>query len=263
MAVKTFIFTIIVGIGVVALTPSVHAYSVNGLLDDWGVTPGIWDSSGSTNHSDWTPNPGVSSTVEDQTGGSSAPVGPGWGGQQFDAEAMYFDIEGDYVYIAIVTGYKDGVGGYKAGDIAIDFGNDGTYDYGIITTGANKGKIYKDVTWTDCKYFADGNPSNVNTSLSAPLLDGDGNPVVTELEYVKGPRAHSTNDWWHYVIETRIDLDYWLAYPPEHGFTIHWTMSCGNDVLNLVVTPEPSSLVLLLAGIFGFFGSGFAKRKKI
>jgi len=236
------------------LSRDAEAYVVDGLVSDWGISPGIWNSSSSTNNSDWIPSGGVRYTLEDQTGGTSTYVGPGYGGQKYDAEAMYFDIVGDYAYFAIVTGFPEaGRDKYIAGDIALDIGSDGTYEYGIKTAGAGKGSVYKDVTWLDAVHYHAADPSNIDTANSTLL-------GLTDLVYAKGARAHSSYDWWHYIIEWRLPLSFWGEHNLQHGYTVHWTISCGNDELNLVITPEPSSLMLLL---FGITGLGILKRKKV
>ena len=243
---------------VTAFVPRAEAYTVGSLLSEWGINPGTWDSTSGTNNSDWTPDVGgVYSFVEDQTGDWSAHLGPGYGGQRYDAEAMYLAFEGDYLYMAIVTGFPStGYYGHIPGDIAVDLGNNGTYDLGIVTSGTNTGKAYKDVTWTDCTHY-DADPCNVDTANSNYA-------GTTNLSYYYVSDAHSAYDWYHYAIETRIPLDLWSQFPsltdPWGYFKVHWTMTCGNDELNLVVTPEPGSLLLLLTGVFGL---GMLGKKRI
>ena len=59
------------------------AYTVDGNLTDWGINP-----------STYLPGSQIKGyTIDkDSTGGSGADVNPGWGGQAYDAEALYFDV---------------------------------------------------------------------------------------------------------------------------------------------------------------------------
>jgi hypothetical protein len=49
-----------------------------------------------------------------------------------------------------------------------------------------------------------------------------------------------------YILETRFDLS--LVGNPSEAFDLHWTMSCGNDLLDLTVAPIPEPGTLLLLG---------------
>lgn len=76
----------------------------------------------------WTPHAGIYSTIEDQVGSGAYYLNPGWGGQAYDAEALYATIIGSKLYIALATGHNPltrqnpGSNSYGAGDFAIDFG---------------------------------------------------------------------------------------------------------------------------------------------
>ena len=68
---------------VVALVLPSQAYVVDGLLNDWGVTP----------HSDWVPDSTTAEWVEENYWGGpdNALPGTSFGGNEFDVEAMYFE----------------------------------------------------------------------------------------------------------------------------------------------------------------------------
>ena len=107
------------------------AFTIDGNLNDWGI-----------NHTTWAPSAGIHATVEDQTGSGSFFLAPGWGGQAYDAEALYAQILGNTLYIALATGHNPttaqnpGANSYGAGDFAIDFGKNGSYEVGInVITG--------------------------------------------------------------------------------------------------------------------------------
>ena len=228
------------------LTPA-GAMTVDGLVSDWGVTPGTYGGS------DWTPGTGINFAVEDQNPAVDF-LSPGYGGQKFDVEALYFTRDQQVAYFAVVTGFPlegrfyQGQN-YYAGDFAIDFGSDGSYEFGLETTGANQGKLYGSPTWIN-PLFAVCGPFNLadGTVLGAADFAYD---TTTYTPLASGQ---------HYVFEFGIPV--WMfgaAWGPDYipQFSARWTMSCGNDCLSLNVArvpavPEPSTAVLL-AGAFLLF----------
>jgi len=72
---------------------------IDGDLSDWGVaTPTMQDGN------DWTPNPEIEWWMSEDEVGSGGRVWPGWGGQDFDVEAIYAYLEGNTFYVAVATG---------------------------------------------------------------------------------------------------------------------------------------------------------------
>jgi hypothetical protein len=118
-----------------------YGYTIDGYVDDWGI-----DLSAATtinyldNH---LPSGGLDIDVVTEDNADNSPgwqyVGPGhsYGGNYFDAEAIYFDNDQTYAYIAIVQGLPIGgyfIPGYSLflpGDIAIDIPGGTSYEYGI------------------------------------------------------------------------------------------------------------------------------------
>jgi len=90
---------------------------VDGNLADWGIVRGS---------TSWVPSAGTHYTVEDAKGNGSYYLSPGWGGQAYDAEAMYARIEGSSLFIALATGHNSRTlnnpagNSFGAGDFAID-----------------------------------------------------------------------------------------------------------------------------------------------
>lgn len=246
------ILTLLAGILILNATNAL-AYIIDGSLSDWGVTPGIYGSS------DWTPNPGIFYNVEDNDPAVSY-LGPGYGGQKFDAEAIYIDSDSTNLYFSIVTGLsKDGaVSGsttYYPGDIALDFGLDGFYEYGIDTNGDGsftKGTLYSVTSWGNGIWGGIGAPTNIITG--SEIL----NPSDTNLVYNKTYYGNGNGN--HYVIEGYMPISAFGSNWDE-SFKAHWSMTCANDFIETEVfpTPEPTSLALLGIGMFGILGM---KKKK-
>ncbi len=222
--------------------------TVDGSLSDWGLNTSNFEK----NRNDWDPGiPRVFVFQEDEVGNKGY-VEPGYGGQKYDVEAILATFDDDYLYIAIATGFPQagrsyGNDYYDAGDIALDLGNDGSYDYAFVisnyedgneTRGLTVGGLYKVNSWADVLY-----PSH---SVSNPWQMENGTYEGAGLLSYKDDPDHSFS---RYFIEVGIPLD--LFEEPVHEVKIHWTMECGNDYGEVVAhTPEPATLLFVGAGLF-------------
>ncbi len=189
-------------------------------------------------------------------------VDPGWGGQDFDAEYLYYRVEGSTLHLGIQAGY-DLVDGhvsasgrdYYAGDLALSFGGDFDYalDFGLLTkdydldlvdagsgTGVDAAGLYSGVTWNNDIYFDESAPfAMTEGSLVGGALIG------TSADYVASADS--------YFRTASIDLNV-LGLTEGFDLGMHWTMSCGNDVVEGVTSvsvPEPKTLMLFAIGFAG------------
>lgn len=244
--------------------------TVDSDLKDWlGAAP----SGNST--IDWTPraDAAIKWMVEDQTGGNRY-LDPGWGGQDYDAEAIYVNRSATHINIAIVTGRAPDAGGYVAGDIAIDFGLDGIYEIGVVTLGDGVGlgsanAVYEVSTWNYGLWTAPavaGDPTSTAFGLDHPTTIAAGNKIGdATLSYAPFAYNGSTglglgeygDPGKHYVIEAAIPLALLGQELGSQAFMVHWTMACANDFVQIDppgAVPVPASLGLLALGLIPLIG---------
>ncbi len=237
------------------LPSTAQSYIIDGLVDDWGIDLMSANDIGYLDTNLPSGGLDIDYITEDNADNSLGwqKVGPGYSynGNGFDTEAIYFDNDENYAYIAIIQGLSID-GAYvphnpwlMPGDIGIDTDNnlntgDHGYELGLSITNAH---LYSVCSWDDVIYpqYAASNPWKIGNGVDLGLVDF----------------IYSGNQNQHYVLEAMISLDrLGLSYGDSLG--IHWTQQCGNDPLNLkadvnTVVPEPSTLTLFFMGILGFF----------
>lgn len=267
----------------------VGGISVDGLLDDWGVNSALINN---TSSSDWSATQGA--WVSEDTG-ESWTVGPGVGGQDFDVEALYtgFDTSTNMLYVALVTGF-DILGetyagtSYYVGDVFIDFGYDGprdptheshSWDLAFDLSSWN-GFVSDDVEDPDSTINAvrtpafewsdsPDEPDNPGYE-SGPLVATAGATETDAVQFAYNDNGPWDDAWDHNVYEFgyHVTDTAWLhelTNGSGSGWTVHWTMSCGNDVLNVEgtpVVPVPGAAFLGLFGGLTVVGNHIRTRRK-
>jgi len=244
--------------------------SVDGDVTDWGIDLNYAVDQGYLdNHLPSSPSADVETEDNDAINSDKwVQVYPGWSyNNDYDAEAIYFDNDSLYGYVAIITGVSPS-STWPAGDIGFDvdmseyatlYDQDGTgsagdtpYEYGIKLS--NK-QLYKVSSWYSAHYDGDPSPDYAKDSDPWAIMDGTSLGGV-DLVYSSCPNGH-------YVIETKFLLSD-LGLNPGDEFNIHWTMKCGNDFLTLKAkvdpVPEPGTILLVGTGLLGL-ALGSRKRK--
>lgn len=147
--------------GMVLLTASgagAVSITVDGDISDWVQNAASIYAAANPGNSAFSARSGVASWVEDGASGTWGYVEPGYGGQNFDVEAMYayYDSSGPNrgLYVAVVTGFDPGGvrswGGslplYTPGDLFLNFApNDGPlpdYDLAVELYGPSLGHVF-------------------------------------------------------------------------------------------------------------------------
>lgn len=211
-------------------------------------------------------------------------VSPGGGGQDFDIEKIGLFMDDTKLYIGLQTGFDitgdNKVDTIEGGDFALDFGDDGSFEFGfrydISSSGTiNSVKLYHANSWDDPSPHSSSTPWRMNAI--------DGNALASTSNGSINAAFGKSTGWWgwpygdtHYTLEASVNLSVLtdkLKAINTNGYhfdrvTAHWTMGCGNDVLETTMTknfdynPVPEPATLLLFGM-GLLGAGALGRKKI
>jgi hypothetical protein len=244
---KLLTLSLAVSLGL-GLSNAASAITVNGDLSDWGLD---WSDSDKSNG--WTPNSGVFYTVEDYTGGyDHGQVYPGYGGQAYDAEAIYLTWDNTNLYVALITGHDPSTldnssqNTFGPGDFALGFWNGigaPTYSYGVEVTGnfGQKGGIYQVSNWSKSQYWG----GNYITSIAAGTKVGM-SALAISANPVTGIGIGPISDR-HWVYELSAPLSA-FNFNAGDKLSVYWTMNCANDMIEVdppVGVDEPPVWALL------------------
>jgi hypothetical protein len=227
----------------------------SGSADDWAVKDGL----------------GIKSQIDDWDKTGNGFLDPGWGGQAYDAEAIFVALDSDFLHVAIVTGLSPNERQYPAGDIAIDLSYDvnassQSYDMAIVVQdhdGWTAGQLL-DVTdwdyglWNDSRVQGSGSEFYYNHPTRADAGDvrttgagaSTGGLISYDVAkydgntYGQNSTGRSLGEYdrngkdAHYLIEALIPRDLFKDDTgkdllAEGAFFVHWTMGCNNDFVGV------------------------------
>lgn len=208
--------------------------------------------------------------IEDYTGGGDGWVNPGWGGQKYDAEALYVTWDAANLYIALVTGHDPNTKqnpreeSFSAGDFALNFWNgadDKTYEFGIRTPHQKNNindpskpfttSVYKttNADWLTQTWV--GSVGTAVTSLDMSQLTAQDRLGQASMSIKKSPNRIGPGSGSHWIYEISVAKDlFGDAFKNNSGLNVSWTMNCANDIITVeddlpVTVDEPPVWAML------------------
>ncbi len=187
-------------------------------------------------------------------------VDPGYGGQAYDVEHLALFLTDSTLYFGLQAGLglkfgQASTDGYsRPGDIALDIGNDGTYEYGIRFWGDDI-QLIEASTWANPECYTSSGPWRANGDIESPgIYQYD----IAFKSGLKDKYGLDTNS-----LEGFIDLG--LLGAVGQDIAVIFTMNCGNDVGHVDATapvPEPATMFLFGTGLIGMATVGRKKFRK-
>ncbi len=228
----------------------------------------------------WAPSAAGVSYVAQDSVGSNGYVGPGYGGQLYDLEALYVQVVGSNLVITGISGadlaaMSSGASGscasgspcntFPIGDFFIGTGTTSSFNpvVGIEVTGQHYDMSGSGYTTGWTSPLAAGSVVDVN---GANLVSGGFDRGLAAWSYVGSPSQIAATGYagqsglrmgsvtWetingHSAFQATVAMQF-LGSVVSSDYIVHWGELCGNDFLRTSVSvPEPSSLWLLVAGL--------------
>lgn len=195
-------------------------------------------------------------------------------GKTFDITQTKVTISGSQItfnlYSLDEAGYFNigmNIPGFGLGDLFLDTKGGTTWNYAVALQPTSDTTLYKVLNTisngsTRTNQAAYYNPYSDAPEKGTDLVNAQGSWSIIGPVYSDGsqyvPEQGITGPLYDYLSIT-IDLPTTVWNGAPLGF--HWTMACGNDVVQDVVrpVPEPATMLLLGTGIVGL--AGFARRR--
>lgn len=234
----------------------------------------------------------VSFTAQDFVG-SDGYVGPGYGGQPYDLEALYVQAVGSNLIITGLSGANlaampEGLSGscpsgspcntFPVGDFFVGTGTVDNFTpvEGIEVTGQHYDMDSNGYTTGWTTPLAAGSVVDVN---GADLVNGGFDRGLAVWNWVGSPSQIAASGYtgqsplrrgsvtWetingHAAFQAIVDTQY-LGSVLNSNYVVHWGELCGNDFIRTSVNvPEPGSLWLLAAGLLGTITLTASRQRK-
>ena len=196
---------------------------------------------------------------------------PGGGGQDYDIEAvmLFFDDNTNRLHFGMVTGFNPagsfgGGGPHYAGDVFFGLGGAPAADLAVAVgaeaaSAGRFGQLFGNLGWTT----TDPNVA-ANVPFATPYrVDETAGGVVDQtatrgVQVAWGTNVGGANEHNFLEISFLLDaLEVEAVTGDGGGVSLHWTMLCGNDIVDFVTEeplapmPEPATIALFGMGLVG------------
>jgi hypothetical protein len=210
-------------------------------------------------------------------GHQPSPGNLGEGGEKYDIEGMFSSFTGGNLNLAVTSSFGQNVYSptwnrfYGAGDLFLDLGRDGTYDYAIERS---SGHLYSGagvnnwlgITNTPGTYYS---YTSIRNQVGAWRIDHSrslvdhgsvANALTQYASLETSPMAGGSGETFIWEASVPVAL---LSGLGSNGLRMHQTLECGNDMAERdqqsPPVPEPGTLMLLGSGLLG---SGFVTLRR-